>query len=93
MEKIMDIREFEEQVFWYVRNALPHELEGTYVCVTRLEICEEDNCIALLVIRPWSGMVTGSCLNDKYKEYADGNVTLESVAAAIINDRRLYSMC
>lgn len=92
MERL-SIREFEEQVCRYVRNALPHELEGTYVCVTRLEICEEDTCIALLVIRPWSGMVTGFCLNDKYKEYADGNATVESTAAAIINDRRLYSMC
>lgn len=90
MEKIMGIKEFEERVCQYVRNALPYELEGSRVYVTRLEVGEGETRLAVLVIRPWSEMISGFCLHDFYKDYANGSATVESVAAAIINDRRLY---
>lgn len=90
--KKMSIKEFAERVCQYVKEALPHELEGTDVRGARLDMGDGDTRMVLLIIRPWNRIVTGFCLNDWYKDYAAGNAAVESAAAAIINDRRLYNM-
>ena len=87
-EKTMDIKEFSERVCQYVKAALPFELKEAEVYVTRLDIGDGDTRTALLVVRPWDGSATGFCLDDQYA----GAATVESAAAAIINDRRLYNM-
>lgn len=88
----MSIKEFGERVCQYVREALPHELEGTDVRIARLDMGDGVTHMVLLVIRPWNGIVTGFCLEDRYKRYASGTTAVESAAAAIINDRRLYNV-
>lgn len=88
----MSIKEFGERVCQYVRKALPHELEGTDVHIARLNMWDGVTYMALLIIHPWNGIVTGFCLNDWYKRYASGTTTVESAAAAIINNRRLYNV-
>lgn len=91
MEK-MSVEKFDQQICQYVKAALPHELEGTDVYAARLNMGEGETHMILLVIRPWYGEVTVFCLDNWYKSYADGNMTVESAVAAIINDRRLYNM-
>ena len=90
MERL-SIREFGEQVCQYVKAGLPSELEMAEVCTARLDMGDGDTRTALLVIRPWSGEATGFYLDSWYISYVSGDMTVESAAAAIINDRRLYN--
>ena len=91
MKKMMSIKEFGEQVCQYVKAGLPSELEMAEVCTARLDMGNGDTHMALLVIRPWSGEATGFYLDGWYIRYVSGDMTVESAAAAIINDRRLYN--
>ncbi len=90
MEKL-SIREFGEQVRCYVEAGLPSELEMAEVCTARLDMGDGDTHIALLVIRPWNKETTGFYLDGWYIRYISGDITVESAAADIINDRRLYN--
>ena len=92
MSKTTSIDEFATQVCAIVKDALPEELSNAEVCAQKLNIWAGEARTVLLVIRPWDGITTGFCLDRHYKEYYDGNATVESVAAAIINDRWLYSI-
>lgn len=91
MEKMMSIREFGEKVCQYVKAGLPSELEMAEVCIVRLDMGDGDTRTALLITRSWSGYATGFCLDGWYKKYSSGNATVQSAAAAIINDRRIYN--
>ncbi len=91
MEKL-SIEKFGEQVCYYVKEGLPSELEMAEVCTARLDMGDGDTRTALLVIRPWSGDATGFYLDGWYKKYYSGDMTVESAAASIINDRRLYNV-
>lgn len=90
MERL-SIRGFGEQVCQYVKAGLPSELEMAEVCTARLAMGDGDTHMALLVIRPWSKEVTGFYLDGWYIRYISRDMTVESIAAAIINDRRLYN--
>lgn len=92
MSKIISTDEFTEQVRTRVKNALPEELSGADVRIESLNLWDGKARAVLLIIRPWSGVTTGFCLDSHIKSYYDGNATSESAAAAIINDRRLYSI-
>lgn len=92
MEKMMSIGEFGEKVCEFVKAGLPSELEMAEVCTARLDMGDGDTRTALLIIRPWSGEATGYCLDGWYKRYSDGDMTMESAAAAIVNDRRIYNV-
>lgn len=91
MEKL-GIEKFGEQVCKYVKAGLPSELEAAEVCISRLDMGDGDTCMALLIIRPWSGDATGFYLDGWYKKYSSGDMTVESAAVSIINDRRLYNV-
>lgn len=91
MEKL-SIEKFGEQVCKYVKAGLPSELETAEVCTARLDMGNGDTRTALLVIRPWDKEATGFYLDGWYKRYSSGDMTVESVAASIINDRRLYTV-
>jgi hypothetical protein len=91
MEKMMSIREFGEDVCQYVKAGLPSELEAAEVFTARLDMGDGDTHIALLVIRPWNKETTGFYLDGWYIRYISGDITVESAAADIINDRRLYN--
>ena len=91
MEKL-SIEKFGEQVCKYVKAGLPSELETDEVCIARLDMGDGDTRTALLVIRPWSGDATGFYLDGWYKKYSSGDMTVESAATSIINDRRLYNV-
>lgn len=86
--QIIKKEEFAERVRQYVKEALPPELKEAEVYAVRLDIGDGSTRMALLVIRPWDSSATGFCLDDWYA----GGMTVESAAAAIINDRRLYNM-
>ena len=92
MKKIMNQKEFAEKIALYVRNALPEELAEADVRTASLNLWSDGTRMALLVIRPWNGTVTGFCLDGWYRKYSDGNAAAEAAAASIINDRRLYSL-
>lgn len=92
MKKIMGLEEFTENVRQYVKNALPEELSEADVHTARLDIWNGNARMILMVTRPHNGVTTGFCLDRHYKNYSSGNATAESVAAAIINDRRLYNI-
>lgn len=92
MNKPISIDEFATQVCSIVKDALPEELSKAEVCAQKLKIWAGEARTVLLVIRPWDSITTGFCLDRHYKEYYDGNATVESAAAAIINDRWLYSI-
>lgn len=90
--KLMSKKKFAERVCAYVKKALPHELAEAEVRTARLDLWTDHARIALLVIRPWDGITTGFCLEQQYEDYSNGRATVESAAAAIIGDRRLYCM-
>ncbi len=92
MKKLMDQKEFAEKIALYVRNALPEELAEADVRAASLDLWAGGARMALLVIRPWNDTVTGFCLDGWYRKYSEGSAEAEDAAAAIINDRRLYSM-
>lgn len=92
MSKTNSKEQFAENVLQYVREALPKELAGIKIHTANLDLWDGDAQMVLLVIRPWSGTVTGFCMDRWYKAYLDGKETAETTAAAVINDRRLYCM-
>lgn len=91
MKGTKSLNEFAENVCRYVKEALPDELSEAKVRATRLDIWDGNARMVLLVTRPQNGITTGFCLDRHYENYLDGTNTVESAAAAIINDRRLYS--
>lgn len=91
MKKNKSLEEFAENVCQYVRNALPEELSEAEVHTASLDIWDKPRMV-LLIVRPQNGITTGFCLDRHYENYSNGNATVESSAAAIINDRRLYRL-
>lgn len=91
MEKNKNLKEFAKNVCQYVRDALPEELSEANVRATSLDIWDKPRMV-LLIVRPQNGITTGFCLDKHYENYSNGNATVESTAAAIINDRRLYRL-
>lgn len=92
MEKIKSLEEFAKSICQYVKNALPEELSEAEVHTASLDIWNGSAHTVLLVMRPYNGVTTGFCLDRHYENYSNGNTTIESSAAAIINDRRLYNI-
>ena len=92
MKKRMSKYEFAEKVAQYVKNALPEELSGAEVRIAEPDLWADGPHTSLLIIRPWNGTTTGFMLDKWYQKYMDGDAAAESAAAAIINNRRLYSM-
>lgn len=92
MKKRMNKNEFAEKVAQYVKNALPEELSGAEVRIAEPDLWADGPHTSLLIIRPWNGTTTGFMLDKWYQKYMDGDIAAESAAAAIINNRRLYSM-
>ncbi|MEY8335529.1 hypothetical protein AALB53_20905 [Lachnospiraceae bacterium 47-T17] len=92
MNEAMGKEQFAEKVLRYVREALPEELAEVRVRTVSMDLWEDGGQAVLLVIRPWSGTVTGFCMDRWYQAYLDRKETAETTAAAIINDRRLYCM-
>lgn len=92
MSKHTDINGFARNVQRYVKKALPQEMEKAGVYVARLDTGEGAARVSLLVSRPWNSTMTVFYLDDWYRKYLKGAATTESVAATIINDRRLYHM-
>lgn len=92
MDRLMSIDEFAVQVHAIVKKALPEELSTAEVYTQKLKIWDGEARTVLLVIRPWDGTTTGFCLDKHYAAYHNGEETVESAAAIIINDRRLYSI-
>lgn len=91
MNETINKEEFAENVCRYVRDALPEELSEATVCAASLDIWDKPRMV-LLIVRPQNGITTGFCLDKHYENYSNGNATVESTAAAIINDRRLYRL-
>lgn len=92
MKKRMSKYEFAEKVAQYVKNALPEELSGAEVRIAEPDLWADGPHTSLLIIRPWNGTTTGFMLDKWYQKYMNGDITAESAAAAVINNRRLYSM-
>lgn len=92
MNTVLSINEFSEQVCNTVRKALPQELSEAEAHTSSLDIWAGGPRMAVLVSRPWNNTITGFCLDRHYKDYTEGSASVESAAAAIINDRRLYRM-
>ncbi len=92
MSKTMSQEQFIEKVLQYVRKALPEELAEVKIRAVNLDLWDGDARMVLLVMRPWSGTVTGFCMDRWYKAYLDEKETAETTAAAVINERRLYCM-
>lgn len=92
MKKRMSKYEFAEKVAQYVKNALPKELGGAEVRIAEPDLWADGPHTSLLIIRPWNGTTTGFMLDKWYQKYMDGDIAAESAAAAVINNRRLYSM-
>ena len=90
MKKLMDQKEFAEKTAYYIRNALPEELADAIVHTALLNIWADGSHMTLLLTHPWNNTTTGFRLDGWFQKYLNGNATVESVAAAIINDRRLY---
>lgn len=85
-------KEFAEHVCQHVKEALPEELAGADVRAATLNLWADGPRTVLLVIRPWDGVTTGFCIDRYYNGGLDSRDTEVDAAAAIINDRRLYSM-
>lgn len=90
MNGTMNKKEFTEKVLQYVKDALPEELAEAQVFTASLDLWADGARMVLLVIRPWDNTTIGFCLDKWYQRYLDKKETAETVAAVVINDRRLY---
>ncbi len=92
MNETISKEQFAEKVLQYVREALPEELAGVKIRSASVDLWDGGSRTVLLVIRPWTDIITGFCLDRWYRAYLDEKKTVENAAAAIINDSRLYHM-
>ena len=92
MSKTMGKEQFAEKVLQYVKKALPEELAEVKIRIVSIDLWNDGARTVLLVKCPWSGTVTGFCMDRWYKAYLDGKETAKTTAAAVINERRLYCM-
>ena len=92
MDKLMNQKVFAETIVQYVKRALPEELVETNVRALELDLWADKLHMVLLLTRPWNNTTTGFVLDKWYQNYLNKTMTVETAAAAIINDRRLYAM-